>query len=235
MKIIIHVGLHKTGTTFFQNQIFNKIPNAKLIRRPNFTTPLQKNKMNIISSEALSGAPYVRSNAKIRFIIADRLKSCFPDAKIIIGIREKKSWLKSLYSQFIRNGGIYDFDSWLEKVVDKDYLDQDSYIDYLKSLFRDVYVFRFENFCNTKKKVVIEMCKLMEIGYIDYRDIKYNTKLSKNRLNIIKYLNRIWISSWNPNGVLPKKRYFNPEFFGELFDLNRILYEGKDIINKENK
>jgi len=235
MKIIIHVGLHKTGTTFFQNQIFNKIPNAKLIRRPNLTTQLHKSKMNIISSEALSGAPYIISDAKIRFTIADRLKSCFPEAKIILGIREGKSWLKSLYSQFIRNGGFYEFDGWLEKVVDKDYLNQDSYIDYLKSLFKDVYVFRFEDFCNNKKKVVTEMCKFMEIDYINYQDIKYNTKLSKNRLNIIKYLNRIWISDWNPNGVLPKKKFFNPEFFGELFDLNRILYEGKDISNKENK
>jgi hypothetical protein len=235
MKIIIHVGLHKTGTTFFQNQIFNNVPNAKLIRGPNFTTQLQKNKMNIISSEALSGAPYVRSDAKIRFTIADRIKSCFPDARIIIGIREEKSWLKSLYSQFIRNGGFYDFDSWLEKVVDKDYFDQESYIKYLKSLFSNVYVFSFEDFCKNKKEVVTEMCKFMEVNYIDYQDIKYNTKLSKNRLNIIKYLNRIWISNWNPNGVLPKKRFFNPEFFGELFDLNRILYEGKDISNKENK
>jgi len=229
MKTIIHVGYHKTATTFFQNQIFNNIRNVNLIRNLNFNTTLIKDKINIISNEALSGAPYLKSDAKIRFIIADRLKLCFPNSKIILGIRNNDSWLKSLYSQFIRNGGLYNYNEWLEKVFDKIYLDHESYISYLKSKFKDVYVFRFEDFCKNKQIIIEDMCKFIGIKNITYKNIKYNIKLSKNRMSIIKYLNRFWKSSWNPDGLLPKMRFFNPEFFGELLDFNRMLNEGKDF------
>jgi hypothetical protein len=228
MQVVIHLGYHKTGTTFFQNQIFNRLTNVNLIRTATFYAPLDDKKLNIISDETLSGSPYVLSNALIRFDIADRLKLCYPKAKIILGIRDNDAWLKSLYSQFIRNGGIYDFKEWLDKVVDKDYLDHHIYISYLHQLWRDVYVFKFEDFCQDKNKIIREMCDFIGCEIPEYHDVKYNTKLSPRRLELIRFLNKFWESGWNPRGKLPYKPFFNPEFFGEFLDLKRIIKEGKD-------
>ena len=57
MSMIVHVGLHKTGTTFLQREIFPKIKNVNY-NRDVFWVKNYKNKINVISNEWLSGQPY---------------------------------------------------------------------------------------------------------------------------------------------------------------------------------
>ena len=38
MKIYLHIGLHKTGTKFFQNKIFKQIKEKNFVYNPDYLT-----------------------------------------------------------------------------------------------------------------------------------------------------------------------------------------------------
>jgi hypothetical protein len=62
-----------------------------------------ENRMNVISSEALSGHASVGYTNAAE--IADRLYQVFPEAKILVGVREQASMISSLYHQYLKMGG----------------------------------------------------------------------------------------------------------------------------------
>lgn len=124
-KTVIHVGLHKTGTTFLQSHIFSQAQRSRLISRPYtqhnwswnrlqyaddtfFDEREFENEVNqfgsgglIISDESLSGKPigfgYVN-----RSMIARRLATFFGGSEIILFLRDQKDILVSQYSSYIR-------------------------------------------------------------------------------------------------------------------------------------
>ena len=126
-KKIIHIGLHKTSTTFLQNKIFPNIENYTFITRP-YTQcnhafnklqyaddslydknlvieELKKNNLInsnlILSDESFSGKPFGYSYLN-RSLIAKRLKELFPEATILIFIRDQIDIIKSFYSSYIK-------------------------------------------------------------------------------------------------------------------------------------
>jgi hypothetical protein len=130
--LAIHIGYHKTATTFLQESVFGRpespftcpwgvqsanaiehfvlanpfVFNAAAARQEFFsasTAQEQRHKTLVISHEGLSGDPthgryYSRE-------VADRLLASFPEATIVIGIREQRSMILSLYCQHVRRGG----------------------------------------------------------------------------------------------------------------------------------
>lgn len=127
-KTYIHVGLHKTASTWLQEKVFNDYPNLDIISRP--YTELSKtfgklhfandevyskndllkdielihdpNKDLLISDENFSGLPYF--GYLNRTMIANRLSEAFPEAEIILVLRKPLALMKSLYQQGIRTG-----------------------------------------------------------------------------------------------------------------------------------
>ena len=130
-NIYIHVGFHRTGSTFLQTEFFPNIPNSNYINQfdiieelASITTTdgfiwenteikentfksliekLDSTKINIISAEALSGYPFSKSIN--RSLVFNRIKTMFPEAKIILGIRSQDKLIQSFYSLYIREGG----------------------------------------------------------------------------------------------------------------------------------
>ena len=125
-KIYIHIGLHKTGSTFLQNKVFPKLKETTYIGRPYTQQSIAFNKLQyadsslyseeetimeiknfekhekiLISDEMLSGLPF--NNYINRTIIADRLSKIFPDATILLFLRSQKDLLLSLYNSYIKN------------------------------------------------------------------------------------------------------------------------------------
>jgi len=124
--LFIHVGLHKTGTTFLQHEVFPKLKSLQLLeggetanwlRRlateedssfdpavyQEYFYPLVEAGPTLISHEGLSGATYLRYVNQTR--TADRLLRLFPHANIILSIRRQDTFLVSLYLNFIEGGG----------------------------------------------------------------------------------------------------------------------------------
>ncbi|MFW6134894.1 MAG: sulfotransferase family protein [Elusimicrobiota bacterium] len=194
-KLFIHVGLMRTGTTFLQRRVFPKIKNINYNGKPRIeNVQIKEGMVNLISREGLSAGPGRRRvieplKPKQRFIAADRLKAIFPDAKIIVGVRDKESWLQSFYRQQLKGGG---WMSWEEFMNYCDgWLDFDKYINYLKKLFDDVYVYRFEDLKANPESVVKGICDFMGVEMPDcdlnprnasYTDYQLKTMTGFNKL-----------------------------------------------------
>lgn len=148
-NLLIHIGYHKTGTTWLQKELFVIESNVfEPISRyyPHKSTlgfkfvydednyllsPFDDNKKNIrkellhllkdkknceekvfvISNERLCG--HYQSGGFDAKIIAQRLFSFFPSAKIFITIREQKSCILAQYFQYLKYGGIEELERYL--------------------------------------------------------------------------------------------------------------------------
>lgn len=123
--VIIHLGLHKTGTTYLQEMVFPYFPDTYLLTRPYTQHNFAFNKLQyaddtlydrevvlreirrikenrlILSDEAFGGKPMVFSFIN-RSMIARRFRELFPDAKIILFIRGQKDIIVSHYNNWIQ-------------------------------------------------------------------------------------------------------------------------------------
>lgn len=128
MRELIHIGYHKTASTWLQEHLwgneaagFKKYLAQKSIRdliimpnaldfdaakvRAYYESLLgtEEDLVSVISSERLSGNPH--SGGYDSKEMADRLKKLFPDGKVFVVIREQRSAVLSSYIQYLRAGG----------------------------------------------------------------------------------------------------------------------------------
>lgn len=131
--LLIHVGLHKTGSTWLQKQLFSDRKRGfsdslgesrnQLKRRmitpdplfydagatakhyaPRLAAARQAGLTMVISHERLSGHP--SAGGRDRCMIAERLHATFPDARVLLVIREQRNLIRSMYNQHIKSGGV---------------------------------------------------------------------------------------------------------------------------------
>lgn len=128
VPILIHIGPHKSGTTWLQKRIFAKAKgviydprvelshNAFLIPRiedfsaeearhifaPILAQARKEKKPIVISDEALGGRPF--GQRFLREVAAERIARTFPHAHILITTREQDSIILSMYSEYLRYG-----------------------------------------------------------------------------------------------------------------------------------
>lgn len=129
--LLIHVGLHKTASTFLQKCVFDADKKTFLVPWPNsskavtefvavdplafdadasrtafeqslYTHKDYDKRVAVISHEALSSRPH--ENLYYAPYVAERLHTSFPDAKILLVIREQKRLIYSLYLQSLIAG-----------------------------------------------------------------------------------------------------------------------------------
>ncbi len=119
-KIVIHIGYAKTGTTFLQRQIFQKIDSYIVMEHFDaleFFNPIINYDSSIYDEELVlkeynefikrkdfkNKVGLIISNERLELegvdvgLIANRLKNLFPNAKILITIREQLDLLLSWY------------------------------------------------------------------------------------------------------------------------------------------
>ena len=196
--LLIHVGYHKTATTWLQNFIFN---NSEL----GFTSPwgaqsglaakafILKNSYRfdsevarsefrglynfgqrdglvpVISNEALCGQPIQGGRFAYSKHVADRLHNAFPEAQILVVIREQKSSIISHYRQYVANGGMHSIESYIgdrnlppgfAPPCPIDHFEYDLYVSYLQSIFdkENVLVLPFETLRLDRKSFVNKIC-----------------------------------------------------------------------------
>lgn len=129
-RFLIHVGYHKTGTTWLQRQVFSdEMSHFRLIPRhlidealiaPNpfefhdsraedlihqeMEISLESGRVPVLSHESLSGDP-LRGGLRAKDL-ADNVFRAFSDARILIVIREQRSLLLSIYKEYLRRTGV---------------------------------------------------------------------------------------------------------------------------------
>jgi len=170
---MVHVGLHKTGTSWLQFELFPKLP------------------VNIISNELLSGRPMRLTIDDIidtneRYHYAKEIKYKYGDVKILLGIRNKPELMNSLYSQYLKGGGTMIWSIWKHTYLNWSYLNYEAYIQYLSNKFSDVKVYRYEDFRDRKEQFVKELCDWLGCDVPKYSDYPVNKGLTtKQKLNYL--------------------------------------------------
>lgn len=216
MKVFIHVGLPKTGTTFLQECVFKHLP-VNYVRY--FDKTIYHNCFNfehpfLLSNEDLSGYPHCLfddcSNSS-RWFIARNLSMLFPDASIIIGIRNIDSWIKSIYKESVRQGLSLTEKQFYKRIsYNGNLLNFDVYIRFLKKLFDDVFVYNFEELKHNPTKIIKSLCSFLNIEMpigIEYKIM--NRSLSDNQVRTLRFLNHFFYSkSYNPKGLF-NRFWFN--------------------------
>ncbi|MDD9898443.1 MAG: sulfotransferase domain-containing protein [Candidatus Melainabacteria bacterium] len=133
--ILIHIGYHKTATTWLQQLVFEnqdygfkrylnkqEIKNRIVAPHPlsfdaaelrSYYDQLDDDEyISVISSERLSGHPH--SGGYDAKEICHRLYETFPEAKILIAIREQQSAIISNYLQYVQFGGVCKFKDYIQ-------------------------------------------------------------------------------------------------------------------------
>lgn len=126
--LLLHIGYHKTATTWMQRSLFRPdhgyrqigghdevfeflvrphdldfdAAAARAALRPGLDR-LGPGEVPVLSSEILSGLPF--DGARESASYAARLKAAFPEARILISIRSQRAILASVYMQYVRRGG----------------------------------------------------------------------------------------------------------------------------------
>jgi hypothetical protein len=171
MSVLIHIGYHKTGTNWLQRQLFSdpatgyrwlgKRPVTHPVRRfvkdgsfefdpvsvraalePMIAEAERDELLPVISLERLSGS--LVSGGHDSEQIADRLHEVFPDGRILVVVREQRSFLLTTYKGYVLQGGAASVAQFLDPPrsrgrrvpwFDEGYLEYDRLVGYYRSLF----------------------------------------------------------------------------------------------------
>jgi hypothetical protein len=130
--VLIHIGYHKTATNWLQRRFFSdpatgyrwlgKRPGSHPVRRfvrdrpfefdpvsvrvalePMLHEAEQAGLVPVLSLERLSGSALSGGHDSTR--IADRLHEVFPEARILVAVREQRSTVVTTYKGYVLNGG----------------------------------------------------------------------------------------------------------------------------------
>lgn len=129
--VLVHVGYHKAASTWLQRELFvdrtgyrwlGKRPRSHPVRRLVRERPLefdaddvrrafepliadaeQAGLVPVVSFERLSGHPF--SGGFDVDLVGERVAQVFPDARVLIVVREQRSMILSTYKQYVQVGG----------------------------------------------------------------------------------------------------------------------------------
>ena len=132
MTPIVHIGYHKTASTWFQKRLYPHLtshaavprrvvqeavlmddafafdPAAALRRLRDGVAPHKRERPLLLCEEELSGNPH---SAGMRGAqskdVADRLARTLPDAHVVIVIRNQVDMATALYAHYVREGGTH--------------------------------------------------------------------------------------------------------------------------------
>jgi len=277
-KVLFHLGMHKTATTslqkdfFIRENCFFQNPNGRDFCLPIFVNKFSTEKINsydrfildeftksahklkyipVISHERLSGYPI--SGGYDRFSIYNRIASLDLNAKILIVIREQKSWLYSAWRQMVNDGASISLQDFItEKPIFNnsrmpaprfEYLNYDQEIDTLNSLFGkdNVLMFPLELIMSDFKLFIKKLTKLLnETININIETLSHKNEASTLSSLYLKLLiNRLVISYPKSNS----RQFSNQILFSTfLYKLSNKIANGlpeipfsKNIIKRHKK
>jgi len=191
LKIIFHIGFHKTGTTWLQRNVFsnlNLVVNSEkpwddaflryliLSDEASFEVTackqllkdrLKESSVNIVSAERLTGHPY--SGHIDRYRIMNRIKLCFPEAQVICGVRKPASIIESIYKQMVKEGypgkieSLF-YDQWKGFSFDLNAYDYLKFYNYSLNLFgkENIFFFAYERFKLDNESLLLNLSQFLE-------------------------------------------------------------------------
>lgn len=239
MRPLLHIGYHKTGTTYLQKRVFNSAQSGfsrigePLALRAAFVEPktstfdpeqargrfeaeveeaIQEDLTPVFSLERFSGRPAV--GGQDSRVLADRLHATFPNARVLIVIREQVDMIVSVYKMIIKRGGAQSLPqfvnppSGVESIPHFrfDFHEYHHLIEYYREAFgaENVLVLPYELLQSRPKKFIDRV--------VDFTDAQGTLKLPQRRMNVSpssfslalkRRANRFFVkNAFNPDPIL---------------------------------
>lgn len=213
-NVYLHIGLHKTGSTYFQRVVW---PNWKGVyytgrKSQNGKNLLQalaraKDQALIHSSESMSGSlkgSYLVEKQWLEesLLKLERVASSVPSeysVKIIVSLRRHDSWALSIYKHYLKYGGVEDLESFFGL---KDGCPATMQLDDLRvmpRLRKIEEVFGVKPFCFFLEEVVGRPRELAEelATFVDksnpphFQNVKFNQGMNFSQARVCQLFNRL--------------------------------------------
>jgi hypothetical protein len=232
---VVHIGFPKTATTFLQRSVFPRLSDSFIYFDKKASTPFFDELMNfddtiydasgvsrrfehacegranaLFSYEPLTGLHY-RSAFANRTQIARRLRQAGFD-RAIITLRNQFDALESAYKQYVKSGGILKCADYVTFDLDKPRYLYPEYFDYF-SIYRlyadlfgaeNVLVLQYENLRSSS--FLEEICGFLhEASFEAVRTEAVNASLSCDKTRILRVLNHVAYSSFQPSHLISKR------------------------------
>lgn len=228
---ILHIGYHKTGTTWLQVEGFRLLEGVERIHGPDAKALLRElatgrgefapEKLRsliekseachpLISYEFLSGQVFNGSQHGTR--TAHRLAEALPEAMTLIVVRRQPEMLESLHAQYVNQGGTVSFPNFLAGSghgfdLNPEHLEYDRLVSTYVDLFGEpnVLVLPYELLRARPEAFLDRLADALGTkvtGNMQPRTV--NPSLSGKRLDILRTWNR-WFrrSQFNPDPIIP--------------------------------
>jgi hypothetical protein len=234
MQPLLHIGYHKTGTTWLQKCVFRNaragfcfVAGGKILRpafievdpfsfdpeiaRQGFESGIWKaqarNLVPVLSAERLSGDPHF--NSRDSEAIAFRLAATFPDARVLVGIRDQTSMLVSLYKQYVKRGGTVSFRRYVAPPFPFGYLEYHRLIGHYQNLFgaSNVLVLPYELLRMQPWAFLERIGGFLGVPATNAEHRQMNVSLSALSLSLKRHANRCIVrDKFNPNPLITLDR-----------------------------
>lgn len=190
---ILHVGYHKTGSSWLQRQLFpnargvSLVPRIEIRRNLLIPSPVAfdperarealcagRSGRIVLSEEELSGNLHTGGlHGAFSVEIASRLHRTFPEGHVVVFIREQKTMVASAYKQYIKSGGTRRIRGFLTPAAsphktpnfDLDFLAYDRLIGVYEELFgrENVSVFLYEQLAREPEALIASLCRTLAL------------------------------------------------------------------------
>lgn len=236
---MIHVGMHKTGTTFLQWNVYpfldvnylwhffykspfndilnlNKEIDYKKVKEK-LSKVLSEDKINIISEENIYTYQFTKEDD--RFKRLERIKKVFPKAKIIFGSRKAEDSLISWYVEYVAVGGVLDYQGFLDRYMNLDKLDFEPYVKKLHDFYgkKNVFVYSMSELRKNQDQVVKNICDFIGVETPEkYRRKPARVGYGFGFLKLSLFLNRFFKTRVNEYGIIP--------FWGPILPQNVVFH-----------
>ncbi len=191
MTRVLHAGLHKTGSSFFQKRFFPYLPGVCYLGSfslKNKYRPINKEDVLLFSNEASFGYPYPLAEAfnldKIKTILEILLVD-----KLILFTREFNSWVLSLYFQTLNEGHCWSLEEFVRinevNLLTWRALDDELY-DWCKREGIECLFIKFEEFQSDPQRVCDYISDFVGVERIAVPSVRVNCS-RYGRLTIVVY------------------------------------------------
>lgn len=244
-KTIIHIGYPKTGTTWFTEYFYPFIKNAHISYTDDLIYSFEKGheflkikspkvfdnkELHVIIAHKFSGVEEFKwNNGFYRDFFIRQLKQNFPNATIVVFIRNQIDFLASVYSSYLTHGGTYTFRKLFKTgKLDDGTMFSFEYINYFKliKLYQEAFghdhvrIYIYEEFMENNQAFLEKYKKDLNFNIhlemLNYK--KYNETLRIGLAILIKTIN-----FFNRNGVRPKKSFAHLPLAYKWMNKRRII------------